>query len=112
MHDHGEDQKEAIRPDFNRSISMDFLGAKLSADTGFLLMREINERFGIIGPVDESLEDTRSPSRTKHSLAQVIRQRVYQISAGYEDRNDADFLRIDPALRLALGKDRLPPFRC
>ena len=26
-------------------------------------------------------------------------------SAGYEDCNDADFLRIDPALRLALGKD-------
>ena len=32
------------------------------------------------------------------------RQRVYQIAAGYEDCNDADHLRIDPALRLALGK--------
>ena len=27
------------------------------------------------------------------------------MAAGYEDCNDADFLRIDPALRLALGKD-------
>ncbi len=35
----------------------------------------------------------------------MVRQRVYQIAAGYEDCNDADFLRIDPALRLALGKD-------
>jgi hypothetical protein len=35
----------------------------------------------------------------------MIRQRIYQIGAGYEDCNDADFLRIDPALRLALGKD-------
>jgi hypothetical protein len=35
----------------------------------------------------------------------MIRQRVYQIAASYEDCNDADFLRIDPALRLALGKD-------
>jgi hypothetical protein len=34
----------------------------------------------------------------------MIRQRVYQIAAGYEDCNDADYLRIDPALRLALGK--------
>jgi hypothetical protein len=34
----------------------------------------------------------------------MIRQRVYQIAAGYEDCNDADSLRIDPALRLALGK--------
>ena len=36
----------------------------------------------------------------------MVRQRVYQIAAGYEDCNDADFLRIDPALRLALGKDQ------
>ena len=35
----------------------------------------------------------------------MIRQRVYQIGASYEDCNDADFLRLDPALRLALGKD-------
>ena len=38
-------------------------------------------------------------------LVQMIRQRIYQIGAGYEDCNDADFLRKDPALRLALGKD-------
>jgi hypothetical protein len=51
------------------------------------------------------LEDLRSPAHTKHALVQMIRQRVYQISAGYEDCNDADFLCVDPALRLALGKD-------
>jgi hypothetical protein len=38
-------------------------------------------------------------------MVQMVRQRVYQKAAGYEDCNDADFLRIDPALRLALGKD-------
>lgn len=27
------------------------------------------------------------------------------MAAGYEDRNDANHLRIDPALRLALSKD-------
>jgi hypothetical protein len=35
----------------------------------------------------------------------MIRQRVYQITAGYEDCNDADCLRIDPALRPGIGKD-------
>jgi len=38
-------------------------------------------------------------------MVQMVRQRVYQMAAGYEDCNDADFLRIDPALRLGLGKD-------
>ena len=30
---------------------------------------------------------------------------MYQIAPGYEDCNDAAFLRIDPALRVAIGRD-------
>ena len=101
----GESQKEMIRPDFNRAIMIDFQGAQISSDTGFILLREIDERFSIIDPMRDCLEDLRSPAHTKHALVQMVRQRVYQIAAGYEDCNDADFLRIDPALRLALGKD-------
>jgi hypothetical protein len=101
----GGSRKGVIRPDFNRSIMIDFMGATTTSDVGFLLMREIDDRFKIIAPMGDCLEDLRSPAHTKHSLVQVIRQRVYQIAASYEDCNDADFLRIDPALRLALGKD-------
>ena len=101
----GESQKEAIRPDFNRSIMIDFQGATISSDTGFILLREVDERFKIIDPVKDCLEDLRLPSHTRHSMVQMVRQRVYQMAVGYEDCNDADFLRIDPALRLALGKD-------
>ncbi len=39
-------------------------------------------------------------------MVQMVRQRVYQIAAGYEDCNETDYLRINPALRLPLGKDR------
>lgn len=84
---------------------IDFQGATISSDTGFILLREIDERFKIIDPMKNCLEDLRSPAQTKHALVQMVRQRVYQMAAGHEDCNDADFLRIDPALRLALGKD-------
>jgi hypothetical protein len=30
---------------------IDFQGAKITSDTGFLLLREIDERFGILGPM-------------------------------------------------------------
>ncbi|MDP6367905.1 MAG: IS1380 family transposase, partial [Nitrospinota bacterium] len=100
----GGGQKEVLGPDFNRSILVDFQGAIISSDTGFLVLREMDGRFDIIGPMSGCLEDRRSPVRTRHSLVQVIRQRVYQIGDGYEDRNDADHLRIDPALRLSIGK--------
>src|SRR4030042_3088925 len=105
MLDSGESRKEVIRPDFNRAIMIDFQGAKITSDVGFLLMREIDDRFKIIAPRGDCLEDLRSSTHSKHSLVQMIRQRVCQMGAGYEDCNDADFLRKAPALRLALGKD-------
>jgi hypothetical protein len=92
-----------IRPDFNKAIMIDFHGAKISSDTGFILLREIDERFRIIDPMGDCLEDLRSPAHTKHSFGHMVRQRVYQIAADYEDCNDAESLRIDPALRLAIG---------
>jgi hypothetical protein len=105
MHGSGEEQRETIRPEFNSAIMIDFQGAKITSDTGFLLLREIDDRFGILSPIGSDLEDTRSWVHSKHTQLQMIRQRVYQIAAGYEDCNDADFLRIDPALRLAIGKE-------
>jgi hypothetical protein len=44
----GEGQEEAARPDFNKSIFIDFAGAKITSYPSFLLMREVDQRFGII----------------------------------------------------------------
>ena len=101
----GEAQNRIIRPEFNRSILINFLGAKITSDAGFLSLREIDERFKVIAPIEGEIDDPRSPVHTEHSVVEMIRQRVYQIAAGYEDCIDADQLRIDPALRLAIGKD-------
>ena len=38
MHDSGESKKEVIRPDFNRALKIDFHGAKITSDVGFLLL--------------------------------------------------------------------------
>ena len=58
---------------------IDFQGAKISSDVSFLLLREIDERFGILGPIGSELEDTRSWVHSKHSQLQMIRQRIYQV---------------------------------
>jgi len=50
MIDSGESRKEVIRPDFNRAIMIDFQGATITSDVGFLLLREIDDRFKIIAP--------------------------------------------------------------
>ena len=44
----GDKQRGAVRPEFDRSISIDFQGAKITSDTDFLLMREMDQRFNIL----------------------------------------------------------------
>ena len=66
MSDSGEEQREAIRPEFDRSIMIDFQGAKITFDTGFLLLRETDERFGILGSIESELQDTRSWVHSNH----------------------------------------------
>jgi Transposase DDE domain group 1 len=41
--------------------------------------------------------------RGRYSLESLVRQRVFQIACGYEDQDDADFLRKDPLLKLSCG---------
>ncbi len=41
----GDKQTGTIRPEFDRSISIDFQGSKITSDTGFLVMREVDQRF-------------------------------------------------------------------
>jgi hypothetical protein len=67
MLDSGESRKEVIRPEVNRAIMIYFQGAKITSDVGFLLMREIDDRFKIIAPMGDCLEDLRAPAHTKHS---------------------------------------------
>jgi len=101
----GEERTNGIRCRFNPSIGINFQGAKISSDTGILLLREIDERFGITSALERILQDSRNVSHTQHSCTDLLRQRVYQIASGYEDCNDANELRKDPALRLALDKN-------
>jgi hypothetical protein len=46
------------------------------------------------------LSDPRADERVRHHSLTLLRQRIYQIVAGYEDTNDADRLRHDPTLQI------------
>jgi len=85
-------------------VHVDFSGGSLSSDGGLLLLAQLDRHLGLTQQVVASLHDWRRPERVHHSLLDLIRQRVYQIAAGYEDANDATALRHDPILKLAVGR--------
>jgi hypothetical protein len=62
MNQGGEGQTNTVFPGFNRSLRIDFRGAKISSDTGILLLREIDQRFNITAPLGDSLDDPRRAS--------------------------------------------------
>lgn len=78
-----------------------FDGGTLSSDGGVLLLREIERRMGIADMLASCLCDRRDPGRTQHSYASMIRARMMAIDCGYEDCDDMDVLRHDPALKMA-----------
>jgi hypothetical protein len=84
----------------HQPIVADFSGGQITSDAGLLPLRAFDQRFGLTRELAEHLRDPRQRGRIRHSSLSLLRQRVYQIVAGYEDADDADRLRHDPAFQL------------
>jgi len=101
---------------FTSEISRGFPGQKplevkfspfdMSEDAGVLLLRQVEEVLQICQGLANCLIDSREPGKIKHPLVELIRQRVYQIAAGYEDVNDSNRLRHDPIFKIVC--ERIP----
>ena len=89
-----------------RKITADFDGGRLTSDGGVMLLALAERRLGIAARLARLVPDRRDPARVTHTLADMIRARIFAIAMGYEDADDLDHLRRDPAFKLACG--RLP----
>ncbi len=105
----GEGKKRALCVTFDRQVKLEFHGTTVTSDAGLIAYRELDEKLDLTS-IAEHLKDTRWGKNTQHSLTALLRQSVYSRLAGYEDTNDAERLRVDPAMRYIVGgraKDRL-----
>jgi len=94
-------------PAMNRKkVTAAFDGGRISSDGGVVLLAEADRRLGLAAKLAAVISDHRDPTRITHSLADILRARILAIACGWEDGNDLDHLRFDPAFKLACG--RLP----
>jgi len=84
----------------NRPIQCDFSGGQITSDAGLLPLRAFDQRHHLTRDWAARLSDPRDEERVRHDSLELLRQRIYQIVAGYEDANDADRLRQDPTLQI------------
>jgi hypothetical protein len=87
-----------------RKLSVDFEGGEITSDAGLLLIRQADDRMGLVKGLANCIRDIRDCRYVDHDMETLSRQRIYQVIAGYEDGNDANLLKKDPALKTACDR--------
>src|SRR4051795_3126887 len=99
----GEANTSALRLDFDRRLLLQFRGSTITSDAGLLAYRELDDALHLTDTAADTLADVRTGKNGRHRLAGLLRQALFGRLAGYEDVNDADRLRRDPAMRWVVG---------
>jgi hypothetical protein len=99
----GESKGEALRLDFDRRLTLQFRGSIVISDAGLLAYRELDDALDLSAMAGERVADARTGKNARHALVGMLRQSVFGRLAGYEDVNDAERLRHDPAMRWIVG---------
>jgi Transposase DDE domain group 1 len=102
-HPTGESESDVLRLDFDRRLMLQFRGSVVTSDAGLLAYRELDDALELTAMASETLADARTGKNGRHALAELFRQSVFGRLAGYEDVNDAERLRHDPAMRWIVG---------
>ncbi len=71
---------------------------QITSDAGLLPLREFDKRWHLTEGMDSCISDPREQILIDHQQLEMVRQRLYQIVAGYEDTDDCDLLRNDPMM--------------
>ena len=96
----------------HRAIRADFSGGQITSDAGLPPLRAFDQRYGLTLGLAERVCDDRDDSRVSHPGLSLLRQRLYQIIAGYEDANKAtqnrarDFFSADIQQNGLIAADR------
>ena len=86
-----------------KKVTAAFDGGRLTSDGGVMLLAAAERRLGIADKLAALIADSRDPKLVTHSIADILRARILAIACGYEDGNDLDHLRTDPASTWLVG---------
>jgi hypothetical protein len=87
----------------DQPVTAAFDAGRLTSDGGLPWLVEADQALGLCRALAACVPEWRR-GPVAHSLATLVRQRVFQIACGYADQDDADTLRTDPLLKWACGR--------
>ena len=90
---------------FDKPLHAQFNQEQASSDGGAVLLKAAERIYGLVKAFARCLFDKRAPEKTRHSLADLVGQRIFGIAHGHPDCNDGDRLADDPIHKLLLDRD-------
>ena len=89
----------------SRKIQANFDGGEITSDAGVMLLNQADKILKLTSRIASTANDPRNPKKIKHTIQDMLRQRIYSLALGYEDLNDHDTLRKDTAIQTSVGRD-------
>ena len=85
---------------FDKPLFAQFNQEQASSDGGAVLLKAAERIYGLVKAFAGCLFDERAPDKTRHTLADLVGQRIFGIACGHPDCNDGDRLADDPVHKL------------
>lgn len=79
--------------------------AQASTDGGLVLLKAVDDRLHVTDQLARCLVDRRDSDKIRHTVRDLLRQRIFGLACGDEDANAAARLANDPPHKLAVGRD-------
>ncbi len=92
---------------FSKPIHVKFNERDSSSDGGALLLKAADQKLQLTSALAACLVDERQAAKVKHTIEDLLRQRIYGLASGYADANDAARLAHDPVFKLLLDREPL-----
>ena len=90
-----------FQPHGPRAVEAALDGGRITSDAETVLLREVEQRLGVIAAFVLGFTDHRDPDRCEFSVQELLTQRIMALSLGYEAH---DPRRHDPLLALVCGR--------
>jgi Transposase DDE domain group 1 len=90
---------------FDKPVVATFDQHHASSDGGAILLKAAERQFGLVNGFAGCLVDDRQPAKIRHTLGELLAQRIFGLACGHADANDADRLADDPIHKLLVGRD-------
>ena len=91
-----------------KPITFKFNRPAQSSDGGAVLLKGVDRNIGLSKRMAEAITDARQQCKIRHSIHELVQERVFAIACGYPDCNDAAMLGSDPVMKMICGR---PPLK-